>query len=134
MNVHPFPGEIGAAQIEALRRMGIQRIRMTLGLHSDLAGPTCGLCRRGVHRPGQRLQRPDPLPAAWPSLVRQAVGRSPGLFCYEILNEPVALSPSFYVENYLRPAYEIIKSINPAYRVAAGAPTGTSRGSCISTR
>ena len=54
--------------------------------------------------------------------------RAPGLFCYEVLNEPMTLAPRAYVEQYLRPAYEVIKGINPAYQVAAAAPTGTSGG------
>jgi hypothetical protein len=57
-----------------------------------------------------------------------AVERSPGLFCYEILNEPVSLTGAVYVEQYLKPAYQIIKGIDPAYRVAAAAPTGTASG------
>jgi len=40
----------------------------------------------------------------------------------------MALQPRAYVEQYLRPAYEVIKGINPAYQVAAAAPTGTSDG------
>lgn len=128
MNVHSFQGDICGAQIEALRQLGIRRIRMTLGLHSDLAGPYL----RGYDAEYVGLvsdyNDPVPDPAAWPELVRRAVERSPGLFCYEILNEPVSVAPSVYVEQYLKPAYQIIKGINPSYRVAAAAPMGTSSG------
>jgi len=128
MNVHPFGGELGEAQIEVLRRLGIRRVRMTLGLHDDLAGRY--LRGFGAEYIGIVGDFNDPYPsvAAWPGLVRRAVQRSPGLFCYEILNEPMLVAPGDYVERYLRPAYEIIKSINPSYRVAAAAPTGTSNG------
>lgn len=128
LNVHPFSGELGSAQIEAMRQLGIRRVRMTLGLHSDLAGPY--LRGYSAEYIGLVNDFDDPIPsaAAWPDLVRRAVERSPGLFCYEILNEPVSLTPSVYVEEYLKPAYQIIKGINPAYRVAAAAPTGTSSG------
>jgi len=128
MNVHPAAGELGAAQIEALNRLGIRRVRMTLGLHDDLAGSY--LRGFGAEYVGivADFGDPFPSPAAWPALVRRAVQRSPGLFCYEILNEPMQIAPGDYVERYLRPAYDIIKSINPTYRVAAAAPTGTSNG------
>jgi hypothetical protein len=101
---------------------------MTLGLHDDLAGRY--LRGFGAEYIGivSDFNDPYPSPAAWPGLVRRAVQRSPGLFCYEILNEPTLIAPQDYVERYLRPAYEIIKSINPSYRVAAAAPTGTSGG------
>jgi hypothetical protein len=127
MNVHPYGGELGEAQVEALRQLGIRRVRMTLGLHSDLAGPY--LRAFGAEYVGLVSDFNDPIPSAssWPSLVRGAVERSPGLFCYEILNEPT-LQPSVYVEQYLRPAYEIIKGINPGYKVAAAAPLGTADG------
>jgi len=128
LNVHPFSGDLFGAQIEAMQQMGIQRVRMTLGLHSDLAGPY--LRSYGAEYVGLVSDFDDPIPnaAAWPDLVRNAVLRSPGLFCYEILNEPVDLTPAVYVEQYLTPAYQIIKGINPGYRVAAAAPTGTSSG------
>lgn len=128
MNVHPFSGQIADAQIEALNRLGIRRVRITLGLHSNAAGPYL----RGFDAEyiGLLNDFDDPIPdaSAWPGLVRKAVERSPNLFCYEVLNEPTDLSSSDYVEDYLKPAYEIIKGINPAYRVAAAAPTGTSKG------
>lgn len=128
MNVHPASGDLAGAQIEALNELGIRRVRITLGLHSDLAGPYL----RGFDAEyiGLINDFDDPIPdaSAWEGLVRKAVERSPDLFCYEVLNEPTSLSASDYVEKYLKPAYEIIKSINPAYRVAAAAPTGTSTG------
>jgi hypothetical protein len=128
LNVHPFDGALGSAQIAALNELGVGRIRMTLGLHRDLAGPY--LRGYGAEYIGlvSDFDDPVPSPSAWPDLVRAAVERSPGLFCYEILNEPVSLTAAVYVEQYLKPAYDIIKSINPAYQVAAAAPTGTSNG------
>jgi len=129
MNVHPFSGEIGSAQIEVLRLLGIRRIRMTLGLEDDLAGPYLQ-GYSGAEYVGlvNDYSTTIPAAAAWPGLVRRAVERAPGLYCYEILNEPTDLTPAVYVEQYLRPAYEIIKGINPSYQVAAAAPSGTSGG------
>jgi len=128
LNVHSFTGAIAGAQIEALQQLGIRRVRIALGLHSDLAGPYL----RGYAAEYVGLVHdyndPVPNPSAWPDLVRRAVERSPGLFSYEILNEPVSLTSSVYVEQYLKPAYQIIKGINPGYQVAAAAPPGTSGG------
>lgn len=128
LNVHSFDGEFGSAQLAALRELGIRRVRLALGLHRDLAGPYLrGYDAEYVGLVADYLD-PVPDPSAWPALVRAAVQRSPGLFCYEILNEPVSLPAAVYVEQYLKPAYQIIKGINPAYQVAAAAPTGTANG------
>lgn len=129
MNVQPYPGErIRAAQIAALGRLGIRRIRITLGLHSDLAGPY--LRGYSAEYLGLLNDYNDAYPDArtWPDLVRRTVQRSPGVNWFEVLNEPVQLSPRTYVESYLKPAYDVIKSINPAFQVVAAAPTGTANG------
>jgi hypothetical protein len=128
MNVHPFGGALFDAQIETLRRLGIQRVRITLGLNSDLAGSY--LRAYGAEYIGllDHFNRGLPDPGAWPGIVHRAVQRAPGLFCYEVLNEPMSLAPRVYVEQYLKPAYEVIKGLNPSYQVAAAAPTGTSDG------
>lgn len=128
LNVHPFGGTLASAQIAALQELGVRRVRMTLGLHKDLAGSYL----RGFDAEYIGLvadfDDPVPSPSAWTDLVRAAVLRSPGLFCYEILNEPVSLTATDYVEKYLKPAYDVIKDINSDYQVAAAAPTGTSNG------
>lgn len=128
MNVHPFGGPLGDAQIEALRRLGVRRVRMTLGLRENLAGPYLGSFRGEFVGLLDDFQSGVPDAAAWPALVRRAVERAPGLSCYEVLNEPMSVSPGAYVEQYLKPAYQVIKGINPGYRVAAAAPTGTAGG------
>ncbi len=128
MGVHPFPDPLRGAQIEALRTMGIRRIRITLGLHRDLAGPYL----RGY--PAEYLglvhdyDDPYPDPRRWPDVVRGVVRRSPGVRVFEVLNEPVEISARAYVEQYLAPAYDVVKAIDPALRVAAAAPTSTSSG------
>jgi hypothetical protein len=128
MNVHPFEGDLMGAQLEALRDLRIRQVRITLGLHRDLAGPY--ISRYAAEYTGLLNDFDDPIPSAasWSGLVQQAVRRNPGLFCYEVLNEPMALAPADYVARYLRPAYEIVKAANPASRVAAAAPTGTAGG------
>lgn len=131
MNVHPFPGELADAQIEALRSLGIRKVRISLGLHEDLAGrylPALGALGAEVVGLVDDFERTPPEPSAWPSTVRRVVGRAPGLFGYEILNEPLYLSPEAYVRDYLRPAYEIVKSVSPSSPVVAGAPSSTIGG------
>jgi hypothetical protein len=128
MNVHPYPGALQDAQVEALRRLGIRRIRMTLGLHANLAGPY--LSRYPAEYLGLVSDFDDPYPSAraWPGLVRSAVLRSPGVTTFEILNEPNQISTRNYIDRYLKPAYDVIKGINPGYRVVAAAPGDTSGG------
>lgn len=128
LNVHPIGGHLFDAQIEALRQLGVRQVRITLGLSTDLAGPYLRAYRAEYIGLLDHFNTGVPDPAAWPGVVRRVVQRSPGLFCYEVLNEPMGLAPRVYVERYLRPAYEVIKGINPNYRVAAAAPTGTSDG------
>jgi hypothetical protein len=128
MNVHPIGGPLFDAQVEALRRLGIRQLRITLGLDRDLAGPYLRAFPAEYVGLVDDFNTGMPNPASWPGLVRRAVERAPGLFCYEVLNEPMSLSPRVYVEQYLRPAYEVIKGMNAAWKVAAAAPTGTSDG------
>ncbi|HWR96906.1 MAG TPA: twin-arginine translocation signal domain-containing protein [Candidatus Methanoperedens sp.] len=128
MNVHPFGGALFDAQVETLRRLGIRRVRMTLGLNNDLAGPYLRAYRAEYVGLLDHFNADIPDPATWTALVRRAVQRAPGLFCYEVLNEPMSLPPRVYVERYLQPAYEAIKLLNPSYQVAAAAPKGTADG------
>jgi len=128
LNVHPIGGALFDAQIETLRRLGVRRVRITLGLNTDLAAPYLRAFRAEYIGLLDHFNAGIPDPAAWPAIVRRAVERAPGLFCYEVLNEPMSLPPGVYVEQYLKPAYQVIKGINPAYQVAAGAPTGTANG------
>lgn len=128
MNIHPLGGEVADAQIEAARAMGIRRVRITLGLHEDLAGYYLRSLRAQFVGLVDDFRGSPPPASQWPALVRATVQRAPGLDCYEILNEPISLAPEVYVQDYLRPAYEIVKRISPGSRVAAAAPTGTSAG------
>lgn len=129
MNVHPYSGARGDAQIEVLRRMGIRQVRLTLGLEQDLAGHYLRNLAAEYVGLVSNYVNSAPNVGAWPSLVDRVVRRAPGLYCYEILNEPSTLMSAVdYVHKYLKPAYNVIKGINPAYQVCAGAPTGTSNG------
>jgi hypothetical protein len=129
MNVHPAGGALQDAQIEALKNLGIRQVRMTLGLHQDLAGPY--LRRYPAEYLGllSDFQDPRPDPRAWPDLVRAAVRRSPGVRYFEVLNEPSSwIGAQGYVESYLKPAYDAIKALDPGLNVVAAAPSTTSGG------
>jgi len=128
MNVHPYPEPLRSAQIEALRAMGVRRIRITLGLHEDLASPYLGGYSADYLGILNDFRDPYPEPNSWPTLVRRALRRAPGVTVFEVLNEPVGIPARDYVERYLKPAYDIIKAVDPALRVAAAAPTSTSGG------
>lgn len=128
INVHPYEDPIRSAQLQALRQLAVRRARITLGLHQDLAGPY--LRALSLEWIGILGDFYDPVPdaGAWPALVRRAVQRSPGVRFFELLNEPVSLRPSVYVERYLKPGYDAVKSLDPSFQVIAAAPTGTSGG------
>jgi len=129
MNVHPYAGErIRAAQVAALAQLGIRRVRITLGLRDDLAGPYLRSYPAEYLGILGHYNDPYPDPRSWPELVRRAVARSPGVGWFEVLNEPMDMSARSYVETYLKPAYDVIKGISPALQVVAGAPSGTADG------
>ncbi len=131
LNVHPYGGALDELQLKALHELGARRIRITLGLNRDLAGPYLGsypaeylgiisdFFKGGIDR------------AAWPGMVREAVGRSGGVASLQVLNEPDVfhgMRPEVYVLDYLRPAYEIIREMRPGVPVISAAPANTSGG------
>lgn len=127
MHVHPFGGALAGAQIEVLRRLGIRRVRIVIGLHTNPAASYIGAFPAEYVGLLGDYGLPIPDPVSWPGLVRQAVERTPGLYAYEVLNEPT-LSPGLYVQQYLKPAYQAIRAVSPSSKVVAAAPQGTSGG------
>lgn len=131
MNVHPYPGSLRELQIRALGELGIQRVRITLGIGRDLAGPYIGAYPAEYIGLVSDFDRSRFNASNWPSLVRQAVDRAGGVSYFEILNEPdlfLKIPPEVYVNSFLRPAYDIIKDRRPDVPVVAAAPAGTSGG------
>jgi hypothetical protein len=131
LNVHPYGGSLDELQLRALRELGIGRIRITLGLGRDLAG----IYLRSY--PAEYLglisdfNLGRPSAAAWPSQVREAVGRSGGVSYLQVLNEPDVfhgIGPEVYVNDFLRPAYEIIREMRPDVPIVSAAPANTSGG------
>jgi hypothetical protein len=131
LNVHPYGGSLDELQLKALRELGVGKIRITLGLGRDLAGfylrsypaEYLGLIS------DFNLRRPDA--AAWPSQVREVVGRSGGVSYLQVLNEPDVfhgIGPEVYVNDFLRPAYEIIREMRPDIPIVSAAPANTSGG------
>lgn len=128
LNVHPYGGGLFTAQIQALREMRIKRIRISLGLYQDLAGPYLSAYPAEYVGLVDDFSAGYPDVARWPGIVRDVVSRAAGVSVFEILNEPDDLAPAVYVNSYLRPAYDVIKSINASYQVVAAAPSGTANG------
>jgi hypothetical protein len=132
LNVHPYGGSLDALQIQALHELGVRKIRITLGLGRDLAGPYLNAYPAdylGIITDFFKGRPPDA--NAWPGQVADAVHRSPGVSAFQVLNEPDVfhgISPEVYVNNYLRPAFEVIKSIRPGVPVVSAAPANTSGG------
>lgn len=131
MNVHAYPEPLASLQVEALRALGIRRVRISLGLSRDLAGPylaSYGADWLGIltdYQLGGVTRR------SWPRLVREVMDRLQPLWAVEVLNEPdlfLGLSAAEYVGEYLRPAWEIIKERRPSLPVVAAAPAGTQNG------
>ncbi len=131
MNVHPYTGELFNLQIRALQELGIAKVRITLGIHSDMASryinayPVKYLGIIGDYNLS------GVTPAAWPNMVRQVVLRNPGVNYFEVLNEPdlfMGLTAAAYVNNYLKPAYPIIKGLRPDAKVVSASPRGTAEG------
>jgi len=131
LNVHPYGGSLDDLQIRALEQLGVRKIRITLGLNRDLAGPyfraysaeylgiISDFFRGGIDR------------GAWPGMVREAVSRSSGAAYLQVLNEPDIvhnMRPEVYVLDYLRPAYEIIREARPGVPIVSAAPGSTSGG------
>jgi len=131
LNVHPYSGSLINLQLQALEELGIKRVRITLGLGRDLAGPYIGAYPAEYIGLVSDFDRSRFNASNWPGLVRQAVDRAGGVRFFEILNEPdlfLNIRPEVYVQSFLRPAYDIIKERRPEVPVVAAAPVGTSEG------
>jgi hypothetical protein len=130
-NVHTYSGSKQTLQLAALRDLGVSKIRITLGLSSDLAGGYINSYAASYLGLLNDYNLSGVTAASWPSLVRQVMNRGYSLSAIEILNEPdlfLQLSAATYVQSYLKPAWEIIKSIAPSLPVVAAAPRGTQDG------
>jgi hypothetical protein len=131
LNVHPYGGNLDALQLQALAELKIRKIRITLGLGRDLAGVYIGSYPAEYVGLISDFDLSRVNPGSWPGMVRDAVDRSGGVSFYEVLNEPdlfMGIRPEVYVNNYLRPAYEIIRERRPGIPVVAAAPAGTAVG------
>jgi hypothetical protein len=131
LNVHPYGGQTDQMQIQALRELGITKIRITLGLGRDLAGVYLRSYPAEYLGLISDFNLGRPSAAAWPSQVREAVGRSGGVTYLQVLNEPDVfhdIGPEVYVNDFLRPAYEIIREMRPDIPIVSAAPANTSGG------
>ena len=131
LNVHPYGGQTDQMQIRALQELGITKIRITLGLGRDLAGPYLNSYPAEYLGLISDFNLGRPSAAAWPGQVREAVSRSGSVTYFQVLNEPDVfhgISPEVYVKDFLRPAYEIIREMRPDIPVVSAAPANTSGG------
>jgi hypothetical protein len=131
MNVHPYGEPYRSLQVDALRTLGIRRVRITLGLERDLASPYIGAYAAEYLGILGDFDLGGVSAAAWPGMVRRVMSRGYPLAAVEVLNEPdlfLGLPAATYVQDYLRPAYEIIREMAPGLMVVAGAPRGTQDG------
>lgn len=127
-NVQPLGGGGEDLQRRALRRLGLPWIRTTLGLVTDTQARP--YTRAAPHVLGLVADfQPGPIDAgAWPRLVEATLRRYPEVRLAELLNEPEhfnGLSPERYVQDFLRPGYEMIRERLPGVAVVAAAPVGT---------
>jgi hypothetical protein len=131
LNVHPYSGSLYTLQLAALRELNIQKIRITLGLGRDLAGPYLSGYQAEYLGIISDFDNWRVNVSTWSANVRDAVNRSAGISYYQVLNEPGLfhnISASEYVNSYLRPAYNIIRELRPGVPVVAAAAPSTSAG------
>ncbi len=127
-NVQPLGGAGETLQRQALRRLAPPWIRVTIGPRTDAQA-------RAYMRTAPNVLGllagfdPATLDAGtWPDLVEATLLRYPEVRLAELLNEPEhsnGLSAQRYVQDFLRPGYEVIRERLPGVSVVAAAPVGT---------
>jgi hypothetical protein len=131
MNVHPLGDGLGDLQRAALRTLAPPWIRVTLGLVTKTAATRAyvGITPQMLGLVSDfHLRSLDA--ASWPDLVEATLRRYPEVRRAEILNEPeqfYGLSPTRYVQDFLRPGFERIRERLPGVQVVAAAPIGNRR-------
>jgi hypothetical protein len=131
MNLHPLGDRFTGLQRAALRTLATPWIRLTLGLVTQTTA-TRAYVGAAPHLLGLvsdfHLRTVEP--ATWPGLVEAVLRRYPEVRAAELLNEPeqfFGLSPTRYVQEFLRPGFERIRERFPDVAVLAAAPIGNRR-------
>ncbi len=129
-NVQPLGGGALALQLQAIDRLRLHWIRITLGLTSPtIARSYVGAAPDVLGLVGDLA--PGPIDArAWPSLLEATLRRYPDIQAAELLNEPEStngLTATQYVQDFLRPGFELIRDRFPGIAVVAAAPVGDPR-------
>jgi hypothetical protein len=127
-NVHPLGGRFETLQRQALANLGTPWIRVTLGLVNDVdaARPYVRVAPNTLGLVSDFQLGPID-PAVWPDLVESTLRRYPQVRRAELLNEPErfnGLSANRYVQDFLRPGWERIRSRLPGVAVVCAAPEG----------
>jgi hypothetical protein len=130
-NVHPVGGRFEALQQEAVRTLAPPWIRVTLGLVTA-TGAARPYVRLGPQTLGlvSDFQTRSIEPREWLQALEATLRRYPGISRAELLNEPErfnGIPPARYVQEYLRPGYDLIRRRFPGIRVVAAAPVGDRR-------
>jgi hypothetical protein len=130
-NVHPYPGELMTLQLQALKEIRANWVRITLGITTDSAGAYA--TATGANVLGLisdfRLKSIDK--HAWPDMVATVIQRYPSIQYFQILNEPehfFGISNREYVTDYLRPAHDVIRSTFPYVKIVSASPMGVPSG------
>jgi hypothetical protein len=130
-NVHPVGGRFEALQREALRGLAPPWVRVTLGLATPSAAARAYV-RLGPRTLGlvSDFQTRAIDPREWLEGLEATLRRFPEIARAELLNEPErfnGIPAARYVQEYLRPGYELIHRRFPWIRVVAAAPVGDRR-------
>jgi len=130
-NVHPYHGSLYNVQMQALQDIRANWTRTTLGIPNDTAGAYAVL--PGMNVLGligdfhyTTIDKTD-----WPDMVRTVIKRYPTIQYFQILNEPEVfynMSNAEYVQNYLKPAHDLIRQEFPYVKIVSAAPIGQYSG------
>jgi hypothetical protein len=129
--VHPYQDHLRELQFEAIDQIWTGWIRTTLGILDDAAGQYVEAAGGNVLGVLTDFGLGTIPKTDWPDMVVTALRRYPTLQYVQILNEPKVFNDignAEYVEDYLRPAHDLIRREFPHMKIVAAAPIGQPRG------
>ncbi len=130
-NVHPYMGSPMNVQLQALRDIGANWIRTTLGISTDSAGGYVTATGTNVLGLISDFQMTSIDKTDWPDMVETVIRRYPSLRYVQILNEPEVffdISNREYVLDYLKPASLLLLAQFPHIQIVSAAPIGQPSG------
>lgn len=130
-NVHPYPGDLMTLQLQALKEIRADWVRITLGITTDSAGAYATATGANVLGLISDFHLKSIDKHAWPDMVATVIQRYPSIQYFQILNEPehfFGISNREYVVDYLRPAHDVIRSTFPYVKIVSASPMGVPSG------